>query len=147
MSVELLPIEGIPEIRAGDDLGAILANAVGRHDLTSTDVLVVTSKIVSKAEGRVVRADREEVIRSQTRSVVARRGDLVIARTSHAMCSASSVRRDQSRNTPSCSLSSAALVSATRSCADPFITPKCAHEIAPVPVHTAKHHQHRDCRC
>ena len=83
MSVELLPIEGIPEIRAGDDLGAILANAVGRHDLTSTDVLVVTSKIVSKAEGRVVRADREEVIRSQTRSVVARRGDLVIARTSH----------------------------------------------------------------
>ncbi len=54
--VELLAPEGIPEIHPGDDLGAIIADALRAGDigLQSEDVLVVTQKIVSKAEGRVV---------------------------------------------------------------------------------------------
>lgn len=52
-AVELLPVEGIPEIHIGDDLGEILSRAVGGM-LRSRDVLVVTHKIVSKAEGRLV---------------------------------------------------------------------------------------------
>ena len=63
-------VEGIPEIAAGDDLPAIIADAVG--GLEDGDILVVTSKIVSKAEGRqVVAADREEAITAETVRVVA----------------------------------------------------------------------------
>lgn len=52
-AVEILPVWGIPEIRPGDDLGEILARAAG-DTLRPHDVLVVTHKIVSKAEGRLV---------------------------------------------------------------------------------------------
>ena len=55
-SVELLAPDGIPEIRPGDDLGAIIAGALRGGDigLQEGDVLVVTQKVVSKAEGRIV---------------------------------------------------------------------------------------------
>jgi coenzyme F420-0:L-glutamate ligase/coenzyme F420-1:gamma-L-glutamate ligase len=54
--VTIVGIEGLPEIAAGDDLGALVVEAVRRQglSLTSDDVLVVTQKIVSKAENRVV---------------------------------------------------------------------------------------------
>jgi coenzyme F420-0:L-glutamate ligase/coenzyme F420-1:gamma-L-glutamate ligase len=54
--IELLPVEGLPEIEAGDGLGELIALAVsrGRTTLTDEDVLVVSQKIVSKAEGRIV---------------------------------------------------------------------------------------------
>ncbi len=52
-AIELFPVEGIPEIRPGDDLGEALSRAAG-HLLRPRDVLVVTHKIVSKAEGRLV---------------------------------------------------------------------------------------------
>ena len=54
--VELLAVDGIPEIRPGDDLGAIIAQALRDADigLREGDVLVVTQKVVSKAEGRLV---------------------------------------------------------------------------------------------
>jgi coenzyme F420-0:L-glutamate ligase / coenzyme F420-1:gamma-L-glutamate ligase len=54
--VELLALDSIPEIRPGDDLGAIIATALRAADigLQEDDVLVVTQKVVSKAEGRVV---------------------------------------------------------------------------------------------
>ena len=54
--VELVALEGIPEIRPGDDLGAIIAGALRDADigLREGDVLVITQKVVSKAEGRVV---------------------------------------------------------------------------------------------
>ena len=51
--IELLPVEGVPEVRSGDDLAAIISGALG-EDLREGDVLVVTHKIVSKAEGRLV---------------------------------------------------------------------------------------------
>jgi coenzyme F420-0:L-glutamate ligase / coenzyme F420-1:gamma-L-glutamate ligase len=51
--LEVLPIEGIPEVRPGDDLAALVSEAVG-GDLRAGDVVVVTHKVVSKAEGRLV---------------------------------------------------------------------------------------------
>ncbi|MFJ7329624.1 coenzyme F420-0:L-glutamate ligase [Streptomyces cyaneofuscatus] len=68
---------GIPEVRAGDDLAKLIAGA--EPGLVDGDVLLVTSKIVSKAEGRIVQAaDREAAIDGETVRVVARRGALRI---------------------------------------------------------------------
>ena len=54
MTVEILPVEGIPEIHPGDDLGALLAEPLGALGVREGDVVVVTQKVVSKAEGRIV---------------------------------------------------------------------------------------------
>ncbi|MBM3946093.1 MAG: coenzyme F420-0:L-glutamate ligase [SAR202 cluster bacterium] len=58
--LRVIPVTGVPEVKAGDDLGRLLAEAARRQGtpLQDRDVLVVTQKIVSKAEGRVVRLDR-----------------------------------------------------------------------------------------
>ncbi|OON71296.1 coenzyme F420-0:L-glutamate ligase [Streptomyces tsukubensis] len=70
-------VPGLPEVRQGDDLAGLIA-ATG-VELADGDVLLVTSKIVSKAEGRVMAADsREEAIDAETVRVVARRGSLRI---------------------------------------------------------------------
>ncbi|MFH9712926.1 coenzyme F420-0:L-glutamate ligase [Streptomyces luteogriseus] len=70
-------VRGIPEVAAGDDLAKLIAAA--EPGLADGDVLLVTSKIVSKAEGRIVRAaDREAAIDAETVRVVARRGALRI---------------------------------------------------------------------
>src|SRR5204862_423903 len=55
----IYPLPGIGEVRSGDDLGDLLWSALGAADLSvqAGDVLVVTQKIVSKAEGRLVRLD------------------------------------------------------------------------------------------
>jgi coenzyme F420-0:L-glutamate ligase / coenzyme F420-1:gamma-L-glutamate ligase len=88
MSIELIPVPGIPEIRPGDDLGPILAEAISRAGiaLRTGDVVVVTQKAVSKAEGRIVSElpdGKAAWVERETRRVVARRGDLVIAETRH----------------------------------------------------------------
>ncbi|NHI09252.1 F420-0--gamma-glutamyl ligase [Streptomyces sp. KO7888] len=70
-------LPGLPEVRPGDDLAKLIAAA--EPALADGDVLIVTSKIVSKAEGRVVEAaDREAAIDAETVRVVARRGSLRI---------------------------------------------------------------------
>ncbi|MGW3626867.1 coenzyme F420-0:L-glutamate ligase [Streptomyces sp. NPDC000880] len=70
-------LPGIGEVRPGDDLGKLIA--ASEPGLADGDVLLVTSKIVSKAEGRVVEAaDRESAIDAETVRVVARRGPLRI---------------------------------------------------------------------
>ncbi|KQT49677.1 F420-dependent oxidoreductase [Devosia sp. Leaf420] len=71
-------VTGIPEIAEGDDLVALIAAAIAEmgpeHALVDGDILVVTSKIVSKAEGRQVpAADREKAIADDTVRVVAER--------------------------------------------------------------------------
>lgn len=72
LSVWALP--GIPEIAAGDDLAALILAAAAVRPLADGDILVVTSKIVSKAEGRLVQAvDREAAISAETARVVATR--------------------------------------------------------------------------
>ncbi len=73
-------LAGLPEVEPGADLaGLIAAAARGGSALADGDILVVTSKIVSKAEGRVVAADdRDAAIDAETVRVVARRGPLRI---------------------------------------------------------------------
>jgi dehydro coenzyme F420 reductase / coenzyme F420-0:L-glutamate ligase / coenzyme F420-1:gamma-L-glutamate ligase len=86
MSVELIPVEGLPEIRPGDDLIALLALELEALGVRDGDVVAVTQKIVSKAEGRIVADEgqgRSAWIERETKRVVARRGDLVISETRH----------------------------------------------------------------
>ncbi|MFK8847017.1 coenzyme F420-0:L-glutamate ligase [Streptomyces sp. Ac-502] len=75
-------LPGIPEVRDGDDLAKIIAAAAtadGLPGLADGDVLLVTSKIISKAEGRIMEAtDREAAIDQETVRIVARRGTLRI---------------------------------------------------------------------
>ncbi|HEY7398846.1 MAG TPA: coenzyme F420-0:L-glutamate ligase [Gaiellaceae bacterium] len=103
--IELLPVTGLPEIRAGDDLAALI---VERFELRSRDVVVVAQKVVSKVEGRVVRIDeleasakavelaaderdpREvEAVLREAKRIVRERGPLVIAETQHGFICAS----------------------------------------------------------
>ena len=83
--IEVLPVEGLPEVRPGDDLGDLLAPALSEIGVRDGDVVTVTQKVVSKAEGRVVPegAGRAAWVERETSRVVARRGDLVIAETRH----------------------------------------------------------------
>lgn len=103
--ISLLPVYGLPEIREGDDLAALVCE---RIELVDADVVVVAQKAVSKAEGRVIRIDSlvaspkaielagderdprevEAVLREATR-IVRERGPLVIAETSHGFICAS----------------------------------------------------------
>ncbi|MBB1243618.1 coenzyme F420-0:L-glutamate ligase [Streptomyces durbertensis] len=81
-------LPGIPEVREKDDLAKLVADAVTGStavpELRDGDILVVTSKIVSKAEGRSLRADdREAAIDAETVRVVARRGASRIVQTRH----------------------------------------------------------------
>ncbi|HVM17229.1 MAG TPA: coenzyme F420-0:L-glutamate ligase [Gaiellaceae bacterium] len=96
--LRVIPVRGIPEVREGEDVGALVAAAAALED---GDVLVVAQKVVSKAEGRVVRLDdvepsqraRElagdrdprhtEVILRESARVVRSRDGFVIAETRH----------------------------------------------------------------
>ncbi|KAA1427111.1 coenzyme F420-0:L-glutamate ligase [Nocardioides antri] len=69
--------DGMPEVREGDDLAELLVPLV---ELADGDIVVVTSKVVSKAEGRVVDGDREDWITAETVRLVARRGPTRIVR-------------------------------------------------------------------
>jgi len=102
--LRILAVEGLPEIREGDDLGELIAR---RAELEDGDVVVVSQKIVSKAEGRVVRLDEVEpsgrarklaggddprlleVILREAARVVRARPPLVIAETRHGFVCAS----------------------------------------------------------
>jgi coenzyme F420-0:L-glutamate ligase/coenzyme F420-1:gamma-L-glutamate ligase len=75
--LEVLAPDGVPEVRPGDDLASLLLPLV---DLADGDVVVVTSKVVSKAEGRVRPGTREEALPGETARVVARRGATSIVR-------------------------------------------------------------------
>jgi coenzyme F420-0:L-glutamate ligase / coenzyme F420-1:gamma-L-glutamate ligase len=100
MSVTVLPLEGIPEVRPGDDLVALIGDAVERAGgLEEGDVLVVSQKVVSKAEGRLERTDDHlGVILREARAVRRRRDDFVIAETEHGfVCASAGVDRS---NTP-----------------------------------------------
>jgi coenzyme F420-0:L-glutamate ligase / coenzyme F420-1:gamma-L-glutamate ligase len=102
--LRVIPVAGIPEVREGDDLAALLAAAAAFED---GDVLVVAQKVVSKAEGRVVSLDgvepseaarelagdedprRLEVILRESARIVRSRPPLVIAETRHGFVCAS----------------------------------------------------------
>jgi coenzyme F420-0:L-glutamate ligase / coenzyme F420-1:gamma-L-glutamate ligase len=102
VTLRVVPLAGMPEVRPGDDLARLLLEAVRRAGLALADgdVLAVTSKVVAKAEGRLVPlpddpAGRErvlaETVASETARVVARRGRLVIAETRHGLVGANAL--------------------------------------------------------
>ena len=98
--VQLIPITGIGEVRAGEDVAAIILSALTDNDLdfADNDVAVITHKIVSKAEGKVVPVDGEEqyraLVEAEAEAIVRRRGDLVITRTKHGfICANAGVDR------------------------------------------------------
>ena len=98
--IQVTPLEGIPEVRPDDDLAALLGDAVERAGgMQEGDVVVVSQKVVSKAEGRVEQADDHmAVILREARAVRRRRGDFVIAETEHGfVCASAGVDRS---NTP-----------------------------------------------
>jgi coenzyme F420-0:L-glutamate ligase / coenzyme F420-1:gamma-L-glutamate ligase len=103
--ISLIPVRGLPEIRADDDLAALIAE---RIELETDDVVVVAQKAVSKAEGRVIRLDelepsakaielaaderdpREvEAVLREAKNIVRERGPLVIVETQHGFICAS----------------------------------------------------------
>jgi coenzyme F420-0:L-glutamate ligase / coenzyme F420-1:gamma-L-glutamate ligase len=87
----ILPVRGVGEIRPGDPLGPLLADAADAAGtpLVDGDCLVVTQKVVSKAEGRLVLLDpldldaRRRLVESESVRIVRRRGDLTISETAH----------------------------------------------------------------
>lgn len=93
MTISLIPVEGVPEIRPGDDMAQMIAD---RADLQAGDVVVVTQKVVSKAEGRLVAVDPEDPrshkahVEAEAVRVLRRRGDLVMTETRHGFVCANS---------------------------------------------------------
>jgi coenzyme F420-0:L-glutamate ligase/coenzyme F420-1:gamma-L-glutamate ligase len=89
--VSVIPLAGLPEVRPGDDLAALLGDAIERAGgLEEGDVLVVAQKVVSKAEGRIEQTDDViGTILREARAVRRRRGDLVIAETKQGFVCAS----------------------------------------------------------
>jgi coenzyme F420-0:L-glutamate ligase/coenzyme F420-1:gamma-L-glutamate ligase len=85
--LEVFPVEGIPEVRAGDDLAGMIATAA--PDLRDGDVVVVTQKVVSKAEGAMVEIDPSDprghkaIVETESVRIIRRRGDLIISETKH----------------------------------------------------------------
>jgi coenzyme F420-0:L-glutamate ligase / coenzyme F420-1:gamma-L-glutamate ligase len=85
-SVTVLPVPGLPEIAPGTDLAGLIADAaLAGPGLADGDIVVITSKIISKAEDRVVTGDREAAISAETMRVVARRGATTISQTRHGL--------------------------------------------------------------
>jgi len=84
----VIPIDGIPEVVPGDRIADLLAAAAGDTFLAG-DVVVVTQKIVSKAERRLVALDASDpaaakkLVERESVRVVRRRGDLIISETTH----------------------------------------------------------------
>ena len=79
--------DGVPEVAPGDDLAGLLLAVLPAEglELADGDVVIVTSKVVSKAEGRAVVMDRDEAVTAETVRVVARRGDTRITETRHGL--------------------------------------------------------------
>jgi coenzyme F420-0:L-glutamate ligase / coenzyme F420-1:gamma-L-glutamate ligase len=105
MSLEIYPVAGIGKVSPGDDLLAILESALSPLIPVDGDVLVVTHKIVSKAEGRVVEIEgdpetfKKNLVFSEAASIVRRRGDLIIAETKHGfICANAGIDRSNAED-------------------------------------------------
>jgi coenzyme F420-0:L-glutamate ligase len=90
-ALAIIPVTGIPEIRPGDPLGELITTAAAAQDtpLADGDCIVVTQKIVSKAEDRLVPLDHEDLdarralVEAESVRILRRRGDLIISETRH----------------------------------------------------------------
>ncbi len=96
--LEIFPVDGIPEVEAGDILAEVIVEALRRRGptLAGGDVVVVTQKVVSKAEDRVVDLDpgdpaaRRHLVEGEAVRVLRRRGELLITETAHGFVCANS---------------------------------------------------------
>src|SRR3954470_15315914 len=90
-SLQIFPLETIPEVRPGDDLAGLIAEAAAREErpLADGDVLVVTQKVVSKAENCLVAIDPDDplshkpLVEAESVRILRRRGDLIVSETRH----------------------------------------------------------------
>ena len=84
--IELIAVEGLPEVGRGDDVAGMICAAV---PLEHHDVVVVTQKIVSKAEGAMAEVDPDDplshkpLVERESVRILRRRGDLIISETKH----------------------------------------------------------------
>ena len=83
--IRILPVEGIGEIVMGDDLATLIVDAFGADGFVDGDVVVITQKVVSKAEGRVIaESERERAVAEESARILRRTpGGMVIAETRH----------------------------------------------------------------
>jgi len=100
MSIEIFPVCGIPEVAPGEDLSAVILGGLEASNLVliDRDVVVVTHKVVSKAEGRIEPAPDDDAYRKlaerEARAILRRRGDLIITQTEHGfICANAGVDR------------------------------------------------------
>lgn len=105
MTVEIIPVAGIPDVVPGDDLPSLILDGFTASGIAlgDRDIVVVTHKIVSKAEGRLEVADTDEdyrtLVEREASAVLRRRGDLVIAQTEHGfICANAGVDRSNVGN-------------------------------------------------
>jgi coenzyme F420-0:L-glutamate ligase/coenzyme F420-1:gamma-L-glutamate ligase len=86
MAMQLIPVHGLPEVQPGDVLAELIAD---QAELATGDVVVVTQKVVSKAEGRLVPVDpndplsHKQVVLDESVRILRRRGDLIMTETRH----------------------------------------------------------------
>lgn len=98
LTVTITPVLGVPEVNPGDDLASFLVDALHAMSPQPGDILVVTHKVVSKAEGAMVEAasdaEYRRVVEGEAVAVIRRRGDMVIAITKHGfVCANAGVDR------------------------------------------------------
>lgn len=100
MSIEVHPLTGIGVVSPGDDVASVLIPPLEKLSPVARDIVVVTHKIVSKAEGAVreIEGDEDEfkrkLVEEEAVSIIRRRGDLIIAETKHGfICANAAVDR------------------------------------------------------
>ena len=86
--IRIIPVEGIPEIKVDDNLAEITFDVLNKSEIgiEKNDIFIVTQKIVSKSEGMerdLSNYDFEELLQSESKKIIRKRGDLVIAKTHH----------------------------------------------------------------
>ncbi len=83
--LRIIPVAGVPEVKEGDDVAALIHAAVASWGLQDADVVVITQKVVSKAEGRLApAAQKEAVVRAESQRVLRRTpGGMLISETRH----------------------------------------------------------------
>jgi len=89
VTLTIIPVRGLPEVRPGDELAVLVDDAAREQGtpLADGDCLVITQKVVSKAEGRLVELDpddrhaRRRLVDAESVRVLRRRGDLIISET------------------------------------------------------------------
>ena len=86
--IRIIPVEGIPEIKVADNLAEITFDVLNKSEIgiEKNDIFIVTQKIVSKSEGMerdLSNYDFEQLLQSESKKIIRKRGDLVIAKTHH----------------------------------------------------------------